>query len=248
MSHVRVALALCAALVVYPGGVSAAVGLGLIQTGRLAPASRARLLGWVRSTRVNPTWLGAGLLCGLVVLPLPWGGSPSFHLDAGGSNGMGLGGVAGSLLALWVLEAWAQPARHRPLLTLVALAWSLGLVGLAVALRAPTWAGVMAAGGAGAELARVALGLASLLSVLWIVTGTGPDHPRDGAVIAGARAARLALSLSLLLPQLQTLPAWAVMAIWWGCCGLLGLAGAGGGQDLLRRFGIVPGGALTGRM
>ncbi|HUY55588.1 MAG TPA: hypothetical protein VMV23_10555 [Candidatus Nanopelagicaceae bacterium] len=246
MSHVGVALALCAALMVYPGGVSAAVGLGLIQIGWPGPSGLEGLRRRIRAAALNHTWLGAGLLCGLVMLPLPWGGSPSFHLDAGGSSGIGVGGVAVSLLALWVLESWARAPRGLPGATLLGLSWSLGLVGLAAALRAPTWAGVMSAGGLGAEMVRLGLGLTSLVGVSWVAVG----HPRRGIATTAAGAARLAISLSLLLPQLQTLPAWSVLAIWWGSCGLLGLAGAGAGsgRKLLRRLGIVPGGALTGRM
>lgn len=244
MSHVRVALALCAALMVYPGGVSAAVGIGLLQIGWPGPGGLDGLRGRIRAAALNHTWLGAELLCGLVMLPLPWGGSPSFHLDAGGSTGIGIGGVAVSLLALWVLESWARAPRRFPGATLLALSWSLGLVGLAAALRAPTWAGVMGAGGLGAELVRLGLGFTSLVSVPWVAGG----HPRRGIATTAACAARLAISLSLLLPQLQTLPAWLVVAIWWGSCGLLGLAGAESGRELLRRLGIVPGGAVTGRM
>lgn len=242
MSHIRIAVALCAGLVLYPGGVSAAVGMALVRLGPAQVSSRAGLRRWLTTAHPDRSWVYAGLLCSLVVLPLPWGGSPISQLQVGGVGGAGIGGLALSVLGLLVLES--RNGGRMVQVVLIGLVWALGLVAVAVTLRAATWSELVAAGGVGAELARLGLGLSSLALIPW----AGASHPGRQAATAAAAAARLAVSLSLLLPQLQALAAGVDLVIWWGVCVIWGWTLAGGVASLRHRLGGVPGWARTGRM
>ena len=243
MSHILIALALCAALVIYPGGASALVALWLVSRPSRSPSRVSGLRQRIQVAHPNGAWLGAGLLCGLVVLPLPWGGSPVAQINVGGLAGPGLGGLALSLLGLWVLESFGRASSRLQGSTLISLGWALGLVVFAVALRAPGWTGVMSGGGLGAELARLGLGLVSIVAIPW-AGGSDPRH----LLTAAAWAARLALSLSLVLPQLASLPAPVALGIWWSACVLLAAGWAGGLRDLVHQLGRVSTGAAAGRM
>ncbi len=244
MSHILIALALCAALVIYPGGASAVIALWLVRAPSKSGWTISGLGELFRSGRPGGGWLGAGVLCGLVVLPLPWGGNPVVQMGVGGLGGASLGGLALSLLGLFWLESMGRAGRRPLLAALISLGWALAVVALAVALRAPGWAGVIGGSGLGAELARLALGLGAIVALPW----AGGSDPQHDICAAAAWSARLALGLSLVLPQLASLPAGAALGIWWAACLLLGVAWAGGLRGVAEHLGMVPGRAGTDRM
>ncbi|MHB8323386.1 MAG: hypothetical protein ACYDEA_00545 [Candidatus Dormibacteria bacterium] len=244
MSHILIALALCAALVIYPGGASAVVALWLVSAQSKFPWTIFGRGEFLRSGRPGGAWLGAGALCGLVVLPLPWAGNPVTQMDVGGLGGASLGGLALSLLGLFWLESMGRAGRRPVLAALLSLGWALAVVALAVALRAPGWAGVIGGSGLGAELARLALGLSAIIAIPWV----GGSDPQHDICTAAAWSARLALGLSLVVPQLAALPAGAALGIWWGACLLLAAAWAGGLRGVAQHLGMVTGSAATDRM
>lgn len=211
MSHLLIGLAICAALFIYPGGACLVCAWLLVLVGVRAGGREAGVLARPWPTHSAPEWLAAGLLSALVVVPLAWGADPIAQISVGGLSGLGLGGIPLSLAGLWAL-GWLGRNRWQSTGAIsLALAWSLGLIVLAMITKSPGWAGILGPAGLGQELLRGGLGLVALIALPWF---GGPDPARN-LFTAAAWAAWLAVDLSLLVPALESLQFPAVLGSWW---------------------------------
>ncbi|MHB1501672.1 MAG: hypothetical protein ACYCYK_11000 [Candidatus Dormibacteria bacterium] len=203
MSHILIGLALCAGLLIYPGGVTL-VGLSVLL------ASGA---SWWRSPR-SWAWADAGpsfvplLLASLVVIPLPWPGSPLVGLDVAGLGRVGVGGVALSAMGLLGLDLLAPalgPDRW------IRLLWSglsvTAILVLAELVSAADWSSLLGASGVGAEGGRLLAGGLCLLAAPW----TAGSQPELRLCSASAWTARVCVATFLVLPQLQQAPVWPAL-------------------------------------
>ncbi|HVD04324.1 MAG TPA: hypothetical protein VNF75_09385 [Candidatus Dormibacteraeota bacterium] len=245
MSHILIGLALCAALFIYPGGVTIAAPAALMAWPKLW--SRGGFASWRRQWRTTPiaTVMGAWGLAGLAVLSLPWPGNPALGMSFAGLTQAGVGGVALTVLGLTGLEGWAggDSPRRGVRFGFSALG-ALSVVLLAELLRAQGWQQILAAGGPGPELGRLAVGALLLVSAPW-AGGTDPEvDPRTAA----AWAARLAIALFVCFPQLRFLPVAVSLGALWAGCLVVGAAWAGGGRRRLHQLPLLTEGQGAARL
>lgn len=231
MNHLLFGFALCAAVAIYPGGLSVLVAQLATAAGRFRLGAALRAM----ATQPLATLVALGL-AGLVVAPLPLADNPVAPVGISWAAGSSLGNLGLSLAGLWALCLLApgRPRRARQLWLLAG--WSLGLLLLSLGVRSGDWSGLLSAGGAGAESARLVLGVAAVC-LLWCWFGPAPGQDRFAA--AGWAVGGVA-GLILVLPQLQTLPFLVDLAGWWTLqagLGLLGLAAARLLPPVRRRLG-----------
>ena len=237
MNHLLFGFALCAALAIYPGGLAALVASLAGGAGQLLLRGPGRPR-WVAEAVSSPWSSLLGLaLAGLVLAPMPWPDNPVAPVGISWASGSNLGGIALSLSALWALQLLGSAQSRRGWVLTLLGAWSLGLVLLALAVHSGSWAGVLTAGGLGAELGRVLLAALGLCSLPWVMMG-----PPGGASLRGSGwAAGAGVALLLALPQLQAVPFPVVLVAWWALLVALGLVWAGGaawGAGPARRLGL----------
>lgn len=243
MSHLVIGLAICAALFIYPGGACVVCAWLLVLVGVRWGRRTAVPLALPWPAHSATEWLAAGFLSALVVVPLSWPADPIAQISVGGLSGLGLGGIPLSLAGLWAL-GWLGRNRWQSTgaISLV-LAWSLGLIVLAMITKSPGWAGILGPVALGQELLRAGLGLVALIALPWF---GGPD-PERNLFTAAAWAAWLAVDLSLLVPALQSLQFPAILGSWWAlslAASLSAVAATRGVQRLRTR----PNSPATGRM
>ena len=234
MNHLLLLLSLMAGFAVYPGGatllVASATALFAFNLGRGRPIA-------------SVPFPSLAVLAGaeLVALSLPWPGSPLLQL---GSLGLVVAPLASlPMTVLGVL--WGRSggsARVRPgLEVLYPVLVSLLLLGLALALGSPGWAGVLSAPGTGAEVGRVAVAVAILGSLpLWAGSPGSPSGALRWMSVTGACA-------FLIIPAMAGWPVVAGLAVWalsalalGGAAGAAGrAAGTGWGQGLAARAGRI---------
>jgi hypothetical protein len=243
VSHLLIGLAICAALFIYPGGACLVCAWMLVLVGVRVGGREAGILARPWPTQSAAEWLVAGSLSALVVVPLSWPADPIAQISVGGLSGLGLGGIPLSLAGLWAL-GWLGRNRWQSTGAIsLTLAWSLGLIVLAMLTKSPGWAGILGPAPLGQELLRGGLGLVALIALPWF---GGPD-PERNLFTAAAWAAWLAVDLSLLLPALESLPFPAVLGSWWAfslAASLLAVAATRGGHWLRSRRNYP----ATGRM
>jgi hypothetical protein len=234
VSHLLLLLALMAGLAIYPAGVT------------LLGASAAALLAFHlgRGRRLASLPLPSmAVLAGaeLVALSLPWPGSPLLQLGS-----LGLAAAPLASLPMTVLGVlWGRPGDSRGLRfgleVLYPVLVSLMLLGLALVLRSPGWAGLLSARGAGAEIGRVAVAVAILGSLpLWAGSPGSPSGAFRWTSLAGACA-------FLLIPAMAGWPVVVGLAVWGSCALVLGgaagaagrAAGTGWGRGLASRTGRI---------
>ncbi len=213
MSHLLLVLALLAGLAIYPGGVSllgaSAIALLAFHLGRGRPLSSAAFPSLAVLTGAE-----------LVALSLPWPGSPLLQLGSLGLAAAPLASLPMTVLGvLW--GGRGQRGRGRAGLEVLypALVSSL-LLGLALILRSPGWAGVLSARGAGAEVGRVAVAVVVLGSLpLWAGTPGSPSGAVRWSAIGAA-------CVFLLIPAVAGWPVVVGLGVWGGSA--LALGGAAG--------------------
>lgn len=211
MSHALLALAILAACCLYPAGLSLLAAGAAAAGGMWAAAPGGRRVSWTRLDHAGSTLMGAVLL----LLPLPFSGNPLFQVQPLGLATAQFGGVACSLLGIFLL----RPARGEGRTAMVALGaglgWAVLAVAFALAVRSPGWLSLVEAGGGGAAAGRIGLGLAGLVLIaLWV-------DPNDPALDQRLRfAALVAVSLILLVPGLARGPVWLVLLAWVVVAGL----------------------------
>jgi hypothetical protein len=238
VNHLLFGFALCAAFVVYPGGLAALVaalaggGAALLRRG----GGRWRaVLGAAPSP--SRTILGLALV-GLVLAPMPWPDNPVAPVAVSWASGRDFGGIGLSLAGLCGLQLLGAERPRDGSSLAVAGAWSLGLVVLALAVHAITWSSLLSAGGLGAELGRVLLAVLGLVIIPLALGG-----PPGGVSLRSCSwAAGAGMVLLLALPQLQTAPFPLALAAWWVLLVVLGLAWSAGsawGPGGLRRLGLI---------
>ena len=244
MSHLLIGLAVCAAVLIYPGGVCL-VGAWLLLLGGARLVHRGPGITAAPWPNHRPTdWLLAGFLSALVVVPLSWPADPIRQISASGLSGLGLGGIALTVAGLWSL-GWIGQARLRSTRAVPGLlAWSLGLIILATIMRAPSWGELLGSADLAQQLLRGGLGLVALLAMPWFA---GP-FPDQDLFTAAAWAAWLAVALSLIIPVLQALPFPLVLGAWWAGSMAAGLISALGASWRSRWMGTHRHGAATGRI
>lgn len=211
MNHVLLAFALLAAGCLYPAGLSLA-----------AAGAAAAGGGWVAAhphrSAPLPTPAGAGTAFGaaaLLVLPLPLSGNPLFQLQSLGVATTQIGGVALSLLGLFLLRPTRGRGGRQVVSVGAGVVFAILLIAFAIALRSPGWLSLVEAGGGGAEAGRIALGLAGLVLIaVWV----DPGNPAVGERLRFAALA--AVSLILLVPVLARGPVWLTLVVWVGSAGL----------------------------
>jgi hypothetical protein len=214
LNHILIGLALCAGVLLYPGGLTLLGASCLLAVGATLgrpPVSRWRVPGGSR-------WVPLGL-ASLAVIPLPWPGSPLLELSVGGLSQAGVGGLALSVLGLFGLEmliAADQP--DRPLRVLASAASLLAILILAEALGAADWGSLLAAPGPGAEAGRLGIAAICLLVGPW---AAGRELGVEAKVTC-AWAVRASIFGFLALPQVAGLPVWPVLGGWLGACLMLG--------------------------
>ena len=245
MSHILIGLALCGALLIYPGGATIGVAALLLAwaprklRGRGTPA----FMLW-RASR-GPTVLGAGGLAGLVVLTLPWPSNPIVSMSFASLSDTGVGGVALSVLAVTALDAWAAAGQSRMAARFACSALSaLSLVLLAELLRSPQWGQLLTEGGAGPAMGRFAVAGLLLILAPW---AAGPAPERD---VRGAAdwTARLAIALFLCFPELRVLPVAGTIACVWAAALVIGAAWAGAGRWAVDRLPLLTDGRSAARL
>ena len=234
MSHLLFLLALLAGLVIYPAGVS------------LLGASAASLLAFHlgRGRRLASAPVPSmAVLTGaeLVALALPWPGSPLLQLGSLGLAAAPLASLPMTVLGvLWGRTGEGAAVRSgRDVLYPVLV--SLVLLGLALILRSPGWAEVLSARGAGAEVGRVAVGVAILGSLpVWAGSPGSPSGALRWTSLGGACA-------FLLIPAMAGWPVVVGLAVWGsgalvlgGAAGVAGRAAdTGWGRALVSRAGRI---------
>lgn len=225
MSHILIGLALCAGVLLYPGGLALLGASCLLALG----SSIGRRASWrVWAARA---WLPLGL-GSLAVIPLPWPGNPLLALSVGGLSQVGVGGLALTVLGILALElrvAAGEPDRGARVIA--STASMAALVILAEVLRAPDWGSLLAAPGPGAEAGRLGLGAICLLAAPW-AAGQELGADADGTC---AWAARASVAGFLVIPQVSGWPVWAGIGGWLLACLLLGSLWASGQR-------LIPGG------
>lgn len=218
MTHLLIAWGLLAAICLYPAGLTLALASGACALG--FRAARGRWGTPPARCGIAAPATGAAL----VVLTLPWPGSPLAQLPALNLVGAPIGGVPLTIAGLLWLRPLPDPrSPRRPAIGYPGAVCLLMLL-LALALRSPTWAAVVAAGGAGAGAGRVLVGLAALLLLpLW---GGNPGEAR-GAL---TWAALLGPSLFLLDPAAASWPVWLAPAVWVAASLVAGAAAGAGAR------------------
>lgn len=234
MSHLLIALAVLASLSVYPGGLTLLVSA-------LAVAFAFRLGRGRQSARLAPPSLAAVIGAELVVVSLPWPGSPLVELGTLGLAAAPLAAIPVTVLGiLWGRPPGSAPAKVMLELGYRALTAAL-LLGLALFLRSPGWSGVLSAGGLGAIAGRAGVAVVVLLSLPLLA---GPPQTASGVT---RWAALGALCLFLLAPPLTGWPVPVGLAVWLLGAAALGAvaglgaraAGAGPAQGLAARAGRI---------
>lgn len=242
MSHLLIGLAICAALLIYPGGVCLVGAWLLVLGGTRLVHRRPKITAVPWPDRRPPDWLLAGFLSALVVVPLSWPANPIGQISAAGLSGLGMGGIALTLAGLWSL-GWIGPDRLRSTRAVPGLlAWSVGLIILATIMRAPGWGELLGSADLAQKLLRGGLGVVALLALPWFA---GPFPERD-LFTAAAWAAWLAVAFSLLFPALQSLQFPVVLGSWWAGSLAAGLISALGASWRSRWIGTHRRGAATG--
>ncbi|MGH7642788.1 MAG: hypothetical protein ACRENX_07215 [Candidatus Dormibacteria bacterium] len=238
MNHLLFGFALCAALVIYPGGlatVAAALAGGAAQRWQ-QPRSRP---GWLNPAIAKPWPALIGLLlAGLVLGPISWPDNAVAPVGISWASGSDLGGIAMSLGGLLALELLGSSQPRRAGVLAVLGSWSLGLLLLASAVHADSWAGVLGAGGVGAEVARLGLAGLALGSLPWVLWGAPGGFSAKGL----AWAAGAGMGLLLALPQLQAAPFPVALGAWWALLVAIGLTWvlvSSWGPKLARRLGLT---------
>jgi hypothetical protein len=240
VNHLLVGFAICAALSIYPGGLTVLVAALAGSAGPVLvrPGARWRREEfWNRLSRNSAATLLGVALAGLVLAPMPWPGNPVAPLGVSWASGSDLGGLALTLSGLWALHLVGSARAHEGRVLALLGAWSLGLILLAMAVHAATWSGVLTAGGLGAEVGRVLLAVAWLGLMPWALA----DAPGGAAVRDCAAVAGTGVALFLMLPQIQATPTLVVLPAWWALLLALGLACAAArrwGIGTLRRTGL----------
>ncbi|MGC1184254.1 MAG: hypothetical protein WBA31_03760 [Candidatus Dormiibacterota bacterium] len=237
MNHLLFGFAVCAALAIYPGGLAAMVAA---LAGGLAPLALDRRKGWAdwAARPANSTGLLLGLaLAGLVVAPMPWPDNPVSPIGISWAAGSSLGGIALSLSGLWALQLLGSKGLWRPLVVVLLGIWSMGLLTMALVVHTGNWAGVLDAGGLGAELGRVGLAVLGIACLPLALGGA----PGGLSLRSAAWAAGAGMALLLALPQLQAVPFPVAFGAWWVLMVALGLAwsaGARWGLGIIRNLGL----------
>ncbi|HUY61635.1 MAG TPA: hypothetical protein VMW49_07130, partial [Candidatus Dormibacteraeota bacterium] len=182
------ALALCAAIGIYPAGLSGLLVAGLTagSTALPGPGPRHRRGRW-GTPRLGPPLaaLPVLLLVGIGVCTLPWPGSPVRQFPLAGPP-LVLGGPALAVAALWAADLGARPrwrgrtgptaAGWRRVVDWDAVAhllWIAPLLGLGLWFHGASWESVLGPTGAGALTARVVVG-ALVATLLPTLSGAGP--------------------------------------------------------------------------
>ena len=233
MNHLLFGFALCAALVIYPGGLAIVAASFAASAGRLLIRSPSPP-DWIAAAVERPWSSLLGLaLAGLVLAPIPWPDNPVAPVGISWASGSNLGGISLSLGGLWALQLLGSGQPRRGWVLIYLGAWSLGLVLLASAVHSGNWSGVLTAGGPGAEVGRVGLALVGAGALPWVL-----GAPPGGLSATGAAwAASSGMVLILALPQLQAVPFPVAIAAWWALLALLGFgwAGASGWRSRIAR-------------
>lgn len=222
MNHLLFGFALCAALVIYPGGLAALVAsvAGGVAQRWFRPPARP---GWLGAAIERPWSSVLGLaLAGIVLAPMPWPDNPVAPIGISWASGSDLGGIALSLGGLWALELLGSSQSRRGWVLTILGTWTLGLVLLALAVQSDSWSGILTAGGLGAELGRLVLAGLALSALPWVLRGA----PGGTSVKGAAWAAGAGIALLLALPQLQAVPFPVALAAWWVLLLVLGLGWA----------------------
>ncbi len=209
MSHILIGLAVCASLLIYPGGLTLLCGAWLLSKGSSMAAA-----GWRRRTQVDKTIVPLAL-ASLAVVPLPWPGNPALALTAGGLSQVGVGGLGLTALGLLGMELWlANGKRTSSPHTLLPVLTVLAILVLAEVVAAPDWASLLAATGTGAEAGRVGVGVACLLAFPW----ASGDPAGSRLAVACAAATRFAVAAFLIFPQVARTPVWLGLGVWLAAC------------------------------
>lgn len=201
MNHVLIGLALCAALLIYPGGLTLAASAWALAVGARGSV-RGSLSGL--GSGLDPVFVVSAILLGtLTMASLPWSGSPLAALSIAGLTSVGLGGVALTVLGLLALDSLINlqvPGGGRWLAASVSSAVAVLL--LAEVLGTAQWAAILAAPGPGALLGRLAVGLLCLVVAPW---ASGP-HPYLTSLSGLAWAVRFGVAVLICFPALRLLP------------------------------------------
>lgn|GEM_PF-5687720 len=201
MNHVLIGLALCAALLIYPGGLTVAASAWTLALG--AGGSAKGALDGLRSDR-EPLLLVCALLLGsLTMASLPWSGSPLASLSLAGLTSVGLGGVALTVLGLLALDSMINfEVAGGPRWLGASAASAIAVLILAEALGTSQWTTILAEPGTGALLGRLAVGLLCLL-VAPLASGRQPGVAPISAI---AWSVRFGMAALLCFPVLRLVP------------------------------------------
>ncbi|HVC39056.1 MAG TPA: hypothetical protein VNH20_03640 [Candidatus Dormibacteraeota bacterium] len=211
MNHLLLGFALCAALLIYPGGLAVLAAALAAGAGRVLDRRRGRP-SWRAALLLTPAGSLVGLLlAGMVLAPMPWPDNPVAPVTVSWASGTDFGGLALSLGGLWALLLLGSgPTRRGWVLGLFG-AWSLGIILFGLSVGSASWSGLLSAGGLGAEVGRVGL-CAWVLGSLALTLRGNPEGEFLGAIV---RAAGGGLVLLLAFPQLQRGPFPVVLGLWW---------------------------------
>ncbi len=249
------ALALCAAIGIYPAGVAGLL-VAAVTAGSAAlpgPGPRHPRARW-GAPRMGPPLaaLPILLLAGIGVCTLPWPDSPVGQFPVAGPP-LVLGGPALAVAALWAADLWARPRGRAPQVpaagwrraadwdAVAHLLWITPLLGLGLWFHGASWGALLGPAGPGALAARIVVGAlaAVLLPTLSGAGAAGGPVPWPAAIRWAGHAA---ICTFLWVPGLHAWPVPAALGLWAGVS--VGLALGWRGVWALRAANAVHGPAV----